>query len=380
MSEKIMNGHIVSGKTREEFLEKLSEILTVSEAASLVSKIHEKTSGLSKSKRFGLYPIQDWNAFTRTKLLEAAYWQADEVTFSNDFNDFMEFTEEERRPLAFAFGFFAVGDGSIVSMLAYQMILISESFEKQGFYVVQLNNERVHGETYGKMIYTLIRDPQKREEIFNAVEKIASIRKMNEYIEKIFTNPKESSKRNAYVCLAITEFLMFLPLFCIIFWYRAYKKGKIQSVIESNQIIAKDEALHGQNGCDNYNELPTNEKYTNEEIHNLIDEAVLLVSNFADEVLQGVNLPELTPENVKQYIRFVADDLLVRLNHSKKYQVKSPFVWMDFTNLVVKENFYEMNVTEYSRFNVKEEIQKIKDLHTGEIKKKVNPYKAKVKF
>ena len=378
--DRLLSSHNVMAKDRKEFVEKLSDILTISEAAVLVAKIHEKTTSLGKSKRFGLYPIENWDLFRRTKRLEAAYWQADEVVFGNDLNDFNEFTDEEKKPLLMAFGFFAVGDGAIVNMLAYQMILLADSVEKQGFYVVQLNNERVHSETYGKMIYTLVPDKKKREEIFTAVERIQSIKKMNEYIEDLFTNPADPSKRKAYVCLAFTEFLLFVPLFCIVFWYRAYKKGKINSVIEANQTIAQDEASHGQNGCSNYLELPKNERYTNDQIHAMIEVVVELISNFADEVLPGVNLPELTPANVKQYIRFVADDVLERLGHSPKYNVTSPFIWMTFTNLIPKENFFEMNVTQYGRFNVEDAIKKVQELHSGVIEANANPYKKAVKF
>ena len=199
--------------SREKYIDSIVDSLTAKEAAIVLARVHAKSSSLSKSKRLGLYPVDDWNAFTRTKRLEASYWQADEVIFTDDITDFNDFTEDEKRPLLMAFGFFAVGDGSIVNMLAYQMILLNDSLEKQGFYVVQLNNERVHAETYGKMIYTLVRSDREREKIFNAVDSIESIKGMNDYIGRTFMNPKETSFRNAYVCLAITEFLMFTPLF-----------------------------------------------------------------------------------------------------------------------------------------------------------------------
>lgn len=383
------NGTIIEYiKTMDKsvLLDKLSESLTINEAASLIARIDEKNrikSGMSKGKRFGLYPISDWQAFERTKCLEASFWTADEVEFNDDRNDFNNFTPEEQWPLLMSFGFFAVGDGSIATMLAYIMIIIAENFENQMFYAVQLHNETVHGETYGKMIYTLVSDPKKRDEIFNAVENIKSIQYMNEFIENAFTFPQ--GKKQIYVSLAASEYILFTPLFCIIFWYRAYKKGMIPRIIFSNQQIAKDEASHCENGCANYRLLPTSEKYTDEEVHLYVDKVVKLVSAFADEVLSKVNLPELTPENVKQYIQYVADDLFYRLDHSKYYDVTNPFLWMNLTNLVAKTNFYEGTVGDYKRFNVAQSIQNAYELCNGvEEKKKpaVNIYKkaANMKF
>lgn len=375
---------IINLNDRKDLLNKLSNILTVNEAASLVAQIHEKKGSITKAKRFGAYPINDWNAFSRYKNLQASFWTSDEIKFSEDRNDFDTFTEDEKWPLVMSFGFFAVGDGSISSMLAYQMILNAPSFENQMFYVAQLHSEVVHGETYGVMIYTLISDPIKRDKIFNAVDEVKSIQAMNKFIENAFTFPM--GQKELYVSLAAAEYIMFTPLFCIIFWYRAYKKGKIPQVIFSNQQIAKDEAAHCENGCANYRQLPSNEKYTDEEVHIYVDKVVQLVSAFADEVLSKVNLPELTPENVKQYIRFVADDLFYRLDHSKYYNVTNPFIWMNFTELIPKTNFYEGTVGEYKRFNVQESLRRAYELCNGieEKKEKVatNFYKkaAVIKF
>lgn len=364
----------VGPEGREKLIETLSGILTVHEAATLVAKIHERTSQIKKGKRFGMYPIEDPEAFERMKRLEAAYWTADEVDFTQDRNDFEQLSPDEQRPLLMAFGFFAVGDGSIASMLAYRMILTAETFERQCFYVSQLDNERVHGETYGKMIYTLVPDQARRDEIFNAVDRVQSIKKMNEFIEHSFTYPQ--GKKEIYVSLAAAEYILFTPLFCIIFWYRNYKPGKLDQVLFSNELIAKDEAVHCQNSCENYRTLPDSEKYTDSELHAYIDKVCQLVFDFADEVFSGISLPELTPSNVKQYVKFVADDLLVRLGHSTLYRVESPFVWMTFTNLVPKSNFYEKKVGEYARFNVVDSISKTKQLLSSgsDTAPKTSPY------
>ena len=374
-------GSTTDKKKRRQFLDTLSTVLTVHEAASLVALIHNKKSNISKGQRFGLYPITDWPGFIRAKQMEASLWPAEEVEFHKDRNDFNELTKDEQRPLKMAFGFFAVGDGSVVSMLAYQMVLVADSLEKQNGYIVQMDNERTHAETYGKMIFTLIPDKKERENIFNAVENVKSIKAMNTFIEDSYMFP--DGERQLLVCLVAAEFLMFTPLFCIIFWYRAYKRGKLKAVIFSNEKIAEDECNHGENGCCNYRELPKEKRYADKEIWTIINKVVGLVDDFADEVLSDISLAELTPKNMKQYIRYVADDVLDRLDHAKYYNVSSPFVWMNFTKLVPKTNFYSGTVGQYARFNLKQSIENAMKLCKGEVEdEKTNIYKRvdKVKF
>ena len=332
-----------------DIIQELSQELSLQQAIALVVKIHERDSKTSVSKRFGMYPIEDWDSFQRMKKLEAAYWQADEVDFTQDKNDFDALTSDERKPLIRAFGFFAVGDGSIASMLAYQMILRADTFEKEAFYTVQLNNERIHGETYGKMIYTLIQDPKERESVFESVERVPSVKAMNDYIESCFLS---SELKDVYIGMAAAEYLLFTPLFCIIFWYRVYKPGKLKSVIFSNELIAKDEACHCENGCANYVRLPEDQKYDIKELHDIIAKVVTLVHGFCDELFSDITLEGLTSEKTKAYVQYVADDLLWRVDAPALYKTANPYPWMKFTSLIPKTNFYEGQVGEYSRFNV----------------------------
>jgi ribonucleoside-diphosphate reductase beta chain len=335
-------------------IDQLASELTIHEAAALVAKIHEKNTK-NKGERFSLYPVQNWGAFERLKRLESGRWTADEIEFVDDINDFKELPKNEQRPLIMSFGFFAVGDGSIAGAIAYRMILVARTFEQQSFFVCQLDNERTHGETYGKMIWTLIPDKTERDEIFQAVENVKSIQAMNQFIEDTFTTPE--GERTLYVMLACAEYLMFTPLFCIIFWYRAYRRGKLKRTVFSNEQIAKDEALHCLNACECYKDLPVSERYTDSQVQAIVARVVALVDKFAEETLDGVNLTDLTAANVKLYIRVVADDLLIELDHAPLYNVENPFPWMEFLRLRNKTNFYEGTPGEYSRFNVKNAIR-----------------------
>jgi len=53
-----------------------------------------------------------------------------------------------------------------------------------------------------------------------------------------------------------------------------------------------------------------------------------------------------------QYIRFVADRLLISLGASKLYNEENPFPWMEMISMQGKTNFFEKRVAEYQKSGV----------------------------
>ena len=53
-----------------------------------------------------------------------------------------------------------------------------------------------------------------------------------------------------------------------------------------------------------------------------------------------------------QYIEFVADRLLMSLNHPKIFHRSNPFDWMEMISLQGKTNFFEKRVAEYQKAGV----------------------------
>jgi ribonucleotide reductase beta subunit family protein with ferritin-like domain len=348
---------------RRERLEQISNELTINEIGVLVAMKTAKMSQ-SKAKRYGLFPIADWSDYARMVKWDASYWDYSEVRFSDSRNDFQSLTEGERQALLLCFGFFAVGDGSITSLLAYQMILNSGTFEEQMLYLSQMNIERIHAITYNHMIEALIDDLEQRNAIFRAVEEVEAIKEMNAFIEDAILFP--SGKADLYLALAISEYLFFTPLFAIIFWFKAYRKGKIKDVIYSNELIAKDECSHCANGCSKYLKLPKEQRFSDSAVHEMVSRAVGLVSNFARYMIEEkkVNLSGLTYDALAQYIRFIADDLLISLKHPALFKVNLPEAlnYMTLTKFEIKTNFYEADVSAYRRFDPDSILKETKSL------------------
>ena len=59
----------------------------------------------------------------------------------------------------------------------------------------------------------------------------------------------------------------------------------------------------------------------------------------------------MNSEMMIQYIKFVADRLVVQLGYKKIYNVVNPFEFMELISLEGKTNFFERTVSEYSLAN-----------------------------
>jgi len=83
----------------------------------------------------------------------------------------------------------------------------------------------------------------------------------------------------------------------------------------------------------------------------IITEAVAVEESFVCDALP-VSLIGMNRDLMSQYIRFVADRLLLALGHEKYYNVKNPFDWMELISLQGKTNFFEKRVGEYQKAGV----------------------------
>jgi len=72
---------------------------------------------------------------------------------------------------------------------------------------------------------------------------------------------------------------------------------------------------------------------------------------FIDFTFSNYDIPGLTKEEVKQYIRFLTDRRLIEMGIKGIYKVKTnPISWVDEVFLANKfGNFFESTITEYSK-------------------------------
>ena len=83
----------------------------------------------------------------------------------------------------------------------------------------------------------------------------------------------------------------------------------------------------------------------------MMEEALAVETEFICEALP-VRLIGMNSAQMKEYLQFVADRLLVALGAPKLYNQQNPFDWMELISLQGKTNFFEKRVGEYQKAGV----------------------------
>jgi len=295
--------------------------------------------------RFVLFPIkyqQIWKAY---KDAEASFWTAEEIDLTQDLNDWDKLNEKEKHFISYVLAFFAASDGIVGENLAMRFYNDIGMPEARAFYGFQLMMEGIHAETYSLLIDTYIKNEIEKDKLFNAVSTIPIIQKKAEWAMKWIDS--SSSFEERLVAFAAVEGIFFSSSFCSIYWLK--KRGLMPGLSFSNELISRDEGMHTDFACLLYN--LSDAKIPTETIHTIITQAVELECEFATQAIP-VELIGMNNNLMSQYIKFVADRLLVSLGYNKIYQVSNPFDFMEMISLQGKSNFFEKRVGDYARAGV----------------------------
>jgi ribonucleoside-diphosphate reductase beta chain len=119
----------------------------------------------------------------------------------------------------------------------------------------------------------------------------------------------------------------------------------------SNELISRDEGMHTDTACMLYKDHLVN-KLPESRVREIIESAVDFESEFIKEAIP-VSLIGMNSADMKKYIEFVADRLMLELGYSKIYNSENPFDFMDMISLQGKTNFFEKKVAEYQKAGVK---------------------------
>ena len=295
--------------------------------------------------RYTLYPIQHQSIWASYKKQQAAFWTAEEVDFSKDYDDFCKLTANEQHFIKMILAFFSSSD-TIVSMNLSQRFLNDVQVrEAVVAYSYQMMMENIHSEVYSIQIDTIIKDPDEKNHLFQAIHEIPCIQEKAAWAMKWI----ESTSSFAYrlLAFAIVEGVFFSGSFCSIFWLK--KRNLMNGLCASNELIARDEGMHTQFAILLYSML--DKKLPQEEVHSMFREAVDIERKFICESL-SCSFIGMNQELMTQYIQYVADRLLLELGYTKIFQVVNPFDFMESISMEGKTNFFESRPTQYQKSSV----------------------------
>jgi ribonucleoside-diphosphate reductase subunit M2 len=298
------------------------------------------------NSRLTMFPIKYPDLWDFYKKSIANFWQANEVDFSKDYEDFQKLSSDEQHFLKMTLAFFAASDGIVNFNLRERFSRDVKVQEALVCYDYQVFIENVHGEVYSLMLESLIKDPVEKDKLFNSVSTIPSIEMMKTWAFR-WIDDKESSFAHRLLAFALVEGVFFSGSFASIYWFKLFNnKGKsiMPGLTLSNSWIARDESQHTDFACLLYNKL--NNKLPYETVKTIVNEAVEIAQNFMTESLP-VRLIGMNSDLMKSYIEYIADRLVVSIGYEKIYNSKNPFPFMESIGMIGKVNFFESRNDSY---------------------------------
>lgn len=313
------------GQSKREKVEKIEKLLDPSQS------------------RFTVFPIREPEIWQFYKNQLASFWVPEEIDFSNDRRDYETLNEETKHFVKMTLAFFAASDGIVNFNIGERFAREIKVMEAQICYDYQKAMENIHGECYSIMLNEIIRDPEEREKLFDAINQIEVISEMAKWALKWIDSDRPFACR--LVAFALVEGVFFSGAFASIFWIKKHRGGNFMNgLIKSNEFIARDEGMHTDFACLLYTKLEN--RLTDKEVNEITTEAVEISIRFANELLRS-DLLGINKHSMAEYIKYTADRLLVSLGHSRIYSAKNPFDFIATIGLPGKTNFFESRPTEY---------------------------------
>ncbi len=272
---------------------------------------------------------------------ESMFWTAKEIDYPADLNDWNSLSDDERYFIEHILAFFAGSDGIVLENLIKRFCVEVKATEARNFYAFQSMIENVHGMTYALLLDTFIKDPERKDVLFNGIDTIPCVKKKADWALKWMNCDRPFEER--VIAFTVVEGVFFSASFASIFWLKSRNK-LTKALGKSNELIARDEGLHCDFAILIYNHL--NNKVTQDRAGEIFREAVNIEIEFIVDSIP-CRMIGMNSELMIQYIKYVADRLLVQLGFEKIYNETNPFDFMNSFSLDGKTNFFENRVTEY---------------------------------
>ena len=310
-----------------------------------MSKIQTEPLLAPDDNRFVTFPIKYQDIWEMYKKQVECFWRAEEIDLSKDLTQWDSLEQGEKYFVSMILAFFAASDGIVLENLASRFMNDVQVSEARAFYGFQIAMESIHSEVYSLLIETYIKDKEEKSKLFNAIENFPCIKKKSDWAQK-WIHDNRSSFATRLVAFACVEGIFFSGAFCSIYWLK--KRGLMPGLTFSNELISRDEALHCEFAVLLYSKLV--KKIDKARIHEIIKEAVEIEIEFICDALP-CKLIGMNSDLMTQYIKFVADRLVVQLGYKKIYNVTNPFDFMELISLEGKTNMFERKIAEYSLAN-----------------------------
>lgn len=314
---------------------------------------------IKTSTRYGILPIINQDTWQFYLDASAMYWVAEEIKhdLASDYTDIKELTNDEKHLLFQTLSFFATGDFIVNQNLNtsfYKEVQEINNLEAVFFYDFQRMIENVHSRVYSMLLEDYVKDETHRNQLIDGIKYNPSIKKKAEWCLKRFGVDNNDNNcavpfAERLIAQACTELIGFSGSFCIIFWFA--RQNKFKGLKKANQLISRDEGLHGQFACHMYKKIGS--PLTIDVINTIVMEFVNIEIEYINSILPK-KLLGISSETMTTYIQFMANYLVSNLGYSPIYVgIKNPFDFMENISIGVRSNdFFKKETTDYRKANV----------------------------
>lgn len=290
-------------------------------------------------------------AYDAFLMSEKMHWLHTEVPMIEDVNDWKnKLTEEEKQFLTHIFRFFTQGDIDVAGAYVKNYLPTFPAPEVRMMLSSFAAREAIHVAAYSHLIETL----GMPETTYNEFLQYEEMKDKHDYIESFVAgDDKQAIAQQVAVFSAFTEGMQLFSSFVMLLNFTRFGKMKgMGQIIAWSQV---DESLHTESMTKLFREFIKENKHIwndelKSELYTIAEHMVKLEDAFIDLAFGLSEMQGLTKEDVKQYIRYIADRRLIALGLKGIYKVKqNPLPWVDGLLGATHSNFFEQRVTDYAK-------------------------------
>jgi ribonucleoside-diphosphate reductase beta chain len=290
-------------------------------------------------------------AYDAWLMQQRIHWLPEEVPLADDVRDWKKnLAPAEKNLLTQIFRFFTQADIEVNNCYMKHYSQVFKPTEVQMMLSAFSNMETIHIAAYSHLLDTI----GMPETEYQAFMKYKEMKDKYDYMQQFGVETKADIATTMAVFGAFTEGLQLFASFAILLNFPRW--GKMKGMGQIVTWSARDETLHCQSiirlfkaFCDENPEVWTDELRS--KLYVACNTIVTHEDAFIDLAFGVGEVQGLTPNEVKSYIRYIADRRLGQLGLQPMYQIeKNPLPWLDdMLNGVEHTNFFENRVTEYAK-------------------------------
>ena len=284
---------------------------------------------------------------------EQIHWLHTEVPMLEDVKDWKNrLTASEKQFLTHIFRFFTQGDVDVAGGYVKNYLPYFPQPEVRMMLLGFAAREALHIAAYSHLIETL----GLPDTMYNQFLEYDAMRQKHDYVLDIAgqNSTKQNTAKHIAVFSAFTEGMQLFSSFIMLLNFPRNGTMKGMGQIVTWSIV--DETMHTESMIKLFRTyIEENKEIWNDELkgelYTIAERMVALEDKFIDLAFQMGEMQRLSSEDVKKYIRYIADRRLISLGLKGIFKVKkNPLPWVEeMVNSPVHGNFFENRVTDYAK-------------------------------